>query len=416
MDWRVALLYCYFPLCAVLVAFRQTIGVWLKKLSRMIRKEIGVNDPSTGTAGASEQNADASTRSSGLWRGLRWTGETVLVLSLAAAAAFFMQDRDLKAILEIDYRADHKLWQEVLVSASQLRFNSLYVNHDVNLALYHTGRLPYQMFAIPQDYEILVLREQVPSFAMLRKSSDFLLELGRVNEAEHHLLEMLEMWPTGGALKRLALVKMIKHQPASARLFLDVLRDDLVWGRWADDYRQRLAKDPDLAGDDDIQQTRRVMIIEDDLHRVGMLSPEGAFHVSTPALFLGLLDRNRTNRMAFEFLMAAHLLACDVKAAAESLSLLDNFPGSSIPAVYEEAAMIYGLDNIQGAQQIPEGLFIYGRRISEETVSKYRRCDAIVNRCGGINEDSIAAIASELRGSYFQYYFQHHDFSGGRHE
>ena len=92
----------------------------------------------------------------------------------------------------------------------------------------------------------------------MRKPFDLLLELGRVNEAEHVALEMLEDAPCGGTLKRLALVKLIKGQTAAARVVLQVLRDDLVWGRWADEYLHRLAADPTLAGDDEIQRMRRI--------------------------------------------------------------------------------------------------------------------------------------------------------------
>ena len=69
---------------------------------------------------------------------------------------------------------------------------------------------------------------------LFSKPFDLLLELGRVNDAEHVAMEMLEMRPTGAALKRLALAKMIKGQPANARVVLNMLRDDLVWGRWAE--------------------------------------------------------------------------------------------------------------------------------------------------------------------------------------
>ena len=392
--WLVALFYCYFPACAVFVAYRQAAGNAVKKFRQRLQKSEKAVHPE---------------RAAGTLGRLRWTVGTVLVLLLAATTGFFALDWTFKAFLEIDYCSEHRQWNDVLVKARNLpiQLYSPVVNHHVNLALYHTRRLPYQMFSYPQGAEwVLFDKGQLPRLSiMIRIPCDLLLELGRVNEAEHMALEMLEARPTGGALQRLALLKMIKGQPDAARLFLNVLQDDLVWGRWAKGYLQRLATDPDLADDEDIQRSRRLMIKEDDLYLIVKMAPDGTLVINFRNMLLSLLKQNSTNRMAFEYLMSACLVTGDLQVAVESFSFLDNISYPAVPTLYEEAALIYGLNHPGEIKETSSGVFFHGRKISELTLNNYHRFQAIVKRYPGPTEEARAAIMRELGGTYFEYFF-----------
>ncbi|MBN1515023.1 hypothetical protein JXA32_00485 [Candidatus Sumerlaeota bacterium] len=394
-GWHVTLFYCYFPACALFVIYRQTAVSWIKSLGRK--------------SSETPQDKDVEQeRATGVCGRIRWMTETLLLLSLAAAAGLYGLDRDRKALLEIDYCSEHQQWKDVLEQAANLppQQYTPYVNHDVNLALYHTGHLPDRMFSYPQKYMALLFQEQVPEFAMLRKPCDLLLELGRVNEAEHKALEMMELWPTGGALKRVALAKMIKGQIPAATVLLNVLRDDLVWGRWAEGYLQRLAEDPELASNEEIQRIRQLMVTEDDLYLYGTFTQENEFwYYNPPALLSGLLKKNGRNQMTFECLMAMYLFNDNVQAAVETFSYLDNFSYPSVPLHYEEAAMIYGTQHPEEIKQTPSGIFIRGLKISPATEDKCRRYLELVRRYRGFKKEAEPDVVRELEGSYFQYYY-----------
>ncbi len=131
--------------------------------------------------------ADRSTTRTRIARWLRWAAGPVLVASLAVVVGYYALDRELKLSLEIEYCVAHQLWDEVLVKARNLPLKaySQYLNHDVNLAPYHTGRLTDRMFAYPQRYLPLFALNQIGSdlfmrrtFSPMRKPCDFLLELG----------------------------------------------------------------------------------------------------------------------------------------------------------------------------------------------------------------------------------------------
>ncbi len=201
---------------------------------------------------------------------------------------------------------------------------------------------------------------------------------------------------------------MVKGQSAAASVFLRVLRDDLVWGGWADRYLQRLATDPQLADDEDIQRMRRVMLLEDDMDETSRFFADGQGLVDFGGWLLHLLKRNNENRMAFEFLMAMCLQQRNLRGIDMVSSFLDGFSYPETPPLYEEAALICQLESHDGHKNIVttgSEVFFCGRQISEATMKKYRRLLAIVKSAGGSKENAKSAVAHELGDSYFYYYY-----------
>ena len=331
-----------------------------------------------------------------------------MLLSLAALAGYYSLDRRGKMSLEIDFCAEHGLWDDLLAKAKALppASYSEFVNHDVNRALCHTGRLPYQMLSYPQIYLPLLSMKDVRGKAPLfYKPFDLLLEVGRVNDAEHLALEMLEVRPSGGVLKRLALVKLIKGQSAAASVVLNVLRDDLVWGHWAEEHLQRLAADADLIGDDEVQRIRGLMLAKDDLPLFSAFLPDGGIFFNYKICLLDLLKQNGENRMAFEYLMAICLCDNDVEAAAGLFSFLDGLPYRETPPLYEQAAVLYLTAHPEEIRKVGDNIFFHERQISKATVTKFHRLQEIATQCGGVNEKMKAAVARELGDTYFYYYY-----------
>jgi hypothetical protein len=414
LDWREVVLYFYFPACALLAVYRQPFDTLAKAWWRRIWKSITRQRPQKPEESRNQDSRNAAGAHRGLGKaaivsGIRWTVGTVLLLSLPVAAGFYSLDRANKLIQEINYDAGHQRWEELLTEVKRLppEAYSKYVNHDVNLALYHTGRLPYQMFSYPQHYRCpaLMIPEQIaPDMDLLYKPFGFLLELGRVSEAERVAVEMLETRPTGATLKRLALTLMIKGQSADAHVVLNVLRDDLVWSRWAERYLQRLAADPDLTDDVKIRQMREWMLEDDDLHLTSSFGPRGIL-VNPEVMLHDLLKRNGTNRMAFEYLMAIHLCNCNVRGVAELFPLLDKLSYPVTPSLYEQALLIYLSRHLEEATQVGSDVFFHDRKITGPSREKAHRLNAILARYGGINEKAEAAVARELGNTYFYYFF-----------
>ena len=60
-------------------------------------------------------------------------------------------------------------------------------------------------------------------------------------------------------LQRLALIKMVKGDLDSARVYLNALSRTLFYSDWAKRYLAELESNPDLLGDEQIQNLRQIM-------------------------------------------------------------------------------------------------------------------------------------------------------------
>ncbi|MDD4270789.1 MAG: DUF6057 family protein [Pirellulales bacterium] len=392
-------LYASFPLCALLLADRE---------SRR-RREPGQPRP-----GIVEAGLHGSARPGGR---LGWLAVTTLVVAAAALAGRIAARPDVRTVLALHNGADGQRWDEVLRLGARVPpdLYSSYVVHDVNMALYETGRLPFDMFSYRQFGSPFVLETQIGPYTLsmidldaftLRRLGDFHLRLGRVNDAEYYVHESFVRRPCAECLRLLARIAMVKGQVEQVRLFLCVLRDDLVYGSWAADWLKRLQQEPGLVGDAEIARIRSLGLAEEDIHQAAEFIPNTIIagrSVSTREQVASLLRQNPRNRMAFEYLMAVHLVDTNVGAVAELLpKAADFYPGT--PPLYEEAAMIYaraGKDNPLAPDGAPA---VNGCAISEQTLGRIRKLDEVIDS-GRSSPAEIASAAEEVGLACFHFYY-----------
>jgi hypothetical protein len=319
-------------------------------------------------------------------------GSVVLVV-IAGATVFFYHSEKLKSLFAVDYYACHEMWPEVLSAAPDCS-DSFFAVHAVNRALYHTGRLGYEMFAWPQHADALLLTDERFIHARWKKF-DAYIELGFMNMAENMLNDSLGRVGNHPMIfKRLALVNMVKGDTRTAGVYLGTLTKTLLGNKWACDYLARLEADPNLSGDDVIQHFRSLMIKRD----------YGTdFPYDNETVFLDLLESNRKNRMAFEYLMAWYLLTRQLERFERSLDRLDDFDYSRIPRHYEEAMLLYAAESRKPVD-------LRGRQISPETVERYKGFVQIYQSYWKNKQAAMSELASHYGDSYFFYYL--YGFSG----
>jgi len=304
-------------------------------------------------------------------------------------------DRDelRKPYVLSNYYACEKRWDDVLALGPRLpkgRIN-VFVNHDILRALYHTGRLPYDMFTFPLNpHALLLTHEQRQSDLALYKLSEAFLELGHANMAQKLASELLATKDhLGVALETLGQVSLVKGQPDTARVYLNALKRDPIRHGVAESWLNDLNGDlsPDRAAR--IERLRSCM--PDD--PLAVAGPEGLERT-----LAGLLEQNPGNRMAFEYLMACYLLTGKVDKIVENLHRLDELGYRATPTLYEEAVLIH-----YGAQRQKPDL---GRiRIRPETIQRYQR---FVQIRGSMQPQSQQAtfnlLIREFGTSYFFYF------------
>ncbi|MCK4284397.1 MAG: hypothetical protein KAX44_08780 [Candidatus Brocadiae bacterium] len=325
---------------------------------------------------------------------LRRALEVAVVLIVGGLVAYVSFGGEWRRLLRIEWCAQHKKWDRLLEEAGRLplrRYNMM-VNWDVNRALFHTGRLGRDMCSFPQHPVGLVQSgKALPTLRMPVRAwldlSEVLMDLGRVNEAEHMACEALEtLGDHPYILQRVVTARAVKGGTEAVRILLGALREDLVWRRWAGEYLRRLEKDPDLSEDQEVQRLRGLMVEAD---VAGWLTPE--------EILVQLLERNSQNKMAFEYLMAHYLLTGDLKGFVRNIGRVDEFGYAEVPRIYQEAVALYAAGAAGEVDQ-------YHRFISWETLQRHSAFQKTIYPYGADRRGAKQAATAEYGNTYFFYY------------
>ena len=312
--------------------------------------------------------------------------ELLLLLAIAGGAVFFSRSDNLRTRFKVDYYAFHKMWPELLISARRYPTDP-FIAHAVNRALYHMGRLGYDMFSWPQHPDYLFLSDKKYKW-MYWQIFDVFLDLGVVNLAENDLTECLEgLGDRPMVLQRLALINMVKGNLDSAKIYLGALSKTLFDADWAKHYLDLLETNPDLSTDKYIQHLRSLCLDKDCL----------THSLLKERTLSWLLERNSQNRMAFEYLMAWYMLNKQLGKFVQNLERLQDFDYREVPTHYEEAALIYVYGtgkpfNLSGYQPNPQ------KRRQIEDFSR------LINSYGGDKKAAFNELSKKFRNTYFFYY------------
>lgn len=314
----------------------------------------------------------------------------VLVMALGLYASY---DELAKPYMLSNYYSRQKHWDRVLQLGQGLPLgrNNIYVNHDIVRALYHTGRLPYDMFRFPQNPQALLLtHEEHPSDLTQLKLADIFVELGHVNMAEKLASELIATKDhLGVAIEKMAWINIVKGHPHTARVYLNTLQRDPV--------RHRTARS--LLGDLDqgftADQTASIATLRSRM-RQGSDALTGTEPIEQT--LTALLQQNPRNRMAFEYLMACYLLTGQVDKIVDHMDRLDDLGYQVVPPLYEEAILIY----YAAQRQKPD----LGRlKISPSTIQRYQRFVQIRGAMGPQNRQAtLNLLIREFGASYFFYF------------
>jgi hypothetical protein len=270
-----------------------------------------------------------------------------------ALVVVLFRNPHIKAEMKIDYYAYHRMWPEVLEAARDplLRKHAGAV-HTANRALYHTGRLGYDMFSYSQHPHLLFLTDRrFPPIFIHWNRIGTCLDLGQMNLAEYALNECTGMFgPRPILLKRLALVHMVKDNIPTARVYLNALARTLSDADWACGYLALLESDPALSTDRRIQHLRGLMIEKDRPVHASGDDPKYGPNLAERML-LELLERNPKNRMAFEYLMTFYMMNRRLDDLCRNLGRVKELGYFETPPLYEEAVLARALDGRAGSEQ-----------------------------------------------------------------
>ena len=378
----VILLYAFVPLSALLLFLGKAVflrsGPRRKKRSKPTRRK----------------DARAAVRQKTLSLTLfKKTVVTALPSVLMAVGLYFSHDPMSKPfVLAHDYSL-RKQWGKILELGGRLpegRSNPFF-SHDIIRALYHTGRLPHDMFNFPQTpHGLLLTHEQKVSYLTQAKLCDAFLELGLVNLAEKLASEILAAKDHSAmVIEKLAWINIIKGQGRTARIYLNALRRDLVYRGTAEALLGAL--DNGFTPDQEAYIDR----IRSCMHQEGHA---GTGKDTVEQMLTGLLVRNPHNKMAFEYLMACYLLTGQVGKIAANMERLGDLGYQTMPIPYEEAVLIYIGSH---GPNIDVNRF----NIRPQTIQRYTRFVQLRNSMQPRNRHAVLRrLITEFGNSYFFYF------------
>ena len=364
LTWLSWVLYTFFPLVLLLVAFERRYGRSGHKSSRSFwgRLFYGRSIPARLLQGA-------------------------FVLLLVIAAGLFSFNREAKAFLLVDHHARFGKWNKVLAMAQKGLPISNIVQCQINRAMYHSGCLGDKLFSIAQLFggNGLFMQDNLRATFSLQHS-DVFFDLGLINESEHWAYEAVAVnGDTAWNLQRLASIYLLKENQEVAGKYLTMLKKT-VWHRsWAVEYQKYLSDNNDLWAHPQYQYLRNAV-------------PDSQFLVSPtqPELCLEELLNSTKNKMAFEYFMANCLLEGQIGRFAKHLHRLNDFDYPEIPRHFEEAMLVY--NQIAGAK----GITLPGKSISEQTIRKFEDFNRIRAKFKG-NTEAARGELMKYRDTYWFY-------------
>lgn len=291
-----------------------------------------------------------------------------------------------------DY-ARHRHWTKMLDLGRNLPRGqgNVFVNHDIIRALYHTGRLPYDLFQFPQiPHGLLLTHETTESFLTQMTLSDLFIDMGQVNMAEKLTSEFLAVKGHNSAVvEQLAWINIFKGQHETARIYLHALRKDLIYRHAADALLHSL--DHGFKAD---QLTRIKQVQSCMCHDPGAV----AKMTSAEAILLSALQFNPANKMAYEYLMASYLLTGQIDKVVLHAGRLKALGYTSIPTLYEEAILIY--TGLQG-QKLDLNRF----NVNRTTLQRYTRFAQLKNSITPQNQAAVLNRLIKEFGQTYLFYF-----------
>ncbi len=319
----------------------------------------------------------------------------VIPVAVMTVGLYLSYDKTHRQIVLMNSLSRQGRWPEVLELGNRLPKNiyNIYCNHDINRALYYSGRLAYDMLYFPQNPHAFLLTHAKEESSMKQlKMCDTFIELGNVDYAEKMASEFLvEKGGAGIVLEKLAWINIMKEQECTARIYLNALKKDLI-------YRHRAASMlSSLESGFEADEAAHIRRVNSYIRRNGnaRLNKE-----SIEEMLTGLLEHNPGNRMAFEYLMACYLFAGQLDKIAENIGRLNHLGYQDVPTLYEEAMLIYY--GLRGRK-----LNLNELNVKRETIERYKRFVQLCNSMPAQNQQVVLQrLIGEFGTSYFFYYYK----------
>jgi hypothetical protein len=241
-------------------------------------------------------------------------------------------NRTAKILLQINRDVKESHWVSVLELVPRWpTINPLFV-FQTNLAFYKSGILLDRMFALPQSLGTVgLLMNFDMCSACPEQTSNLYWMLGLISESQHWAHEAYEQkGPTPALLKRLGMIYMLKGDYEAAKKYFLNLENIPFQEKAAEDLL-RLNENPSvLSQDPEVNYIRSLM----PMNNIALTGNPSLLQLEI------LLNRNPKNKMAFEYMIAYHLLAGNLLKLMNYIPDLKTLGYTKLPIHVQEAMLV----------------------------------------------------------------------------
>jgi hypothetical protein len=314
----------------------------------------------------------------------------VTVFFVLSAAIFILvkgYEPQIARVINLEKLAFEEKWDKAIEYHEEKPSENLIGQYFYNIALSETGQLCDRLFFGRQDFGTGSL--------ILEWNSDHLnwgaysfYTTGLVNEARRWAYEEMVVYGCRPQnMKLLTKTSLITGNYRMTGKYTGILGNTLFYQKWADEYSK-------LAGD-----SAAISSHPDLGSRTGILPQNDFFiHLESPEANLPLLvDENRSNRRAFEYMMSWLLLSKNVELLVSNIRLMKDMGYTGIPRHIEEAVMIY----YNSTGTLPD---LGGLSVSNETRTRFDQYFASFITARQ-DPSSLQEKMQKQFGNTFWYYF-----------
>lgn len=289
--------------------------------------------------------------------------EAGILILCGATWIYTAADPGKEEVLKYDYLTRMKRWNLIIREAEKKEPRSPLAVTCLNLALAKTGQLGDRMFHFFQNGTEGLIPAFQRDFTSPLPASEIFYHLGMINSSQRYTFEAMEAIPdykkSGRAYARLAETNLINGQYAVAAKYLRTLRHTLFYRRWADEAMTYLGDEGKIARHPEWGRLRKLRYADDFL-----------FSEAEMESMLGLLLRHdKTNRLAFEYLLAYTLQKKDLESFARYYPMGKDMGYDHIPISYQEALIFIWTQQHPNFQGLPWSI----SRSVMEGVSEFAR-------------------------------------------
>ena len=273
--------------------------------------------------------------------------QVILIVIFGSKLITSTADWSKEEIMSYDYSVRNQDWNKVISMANHKDPKTPLSVACLNLALSKTGTMGDCMFRYFQNGTEGLLPTFQRDFTLPLIVGEIYYHLGFLNTSMRYAFEAMEAIPdykkSSRAMKRIAEVNLLNGEYKVAAKYLHLLQHTLFYRNWANETLECIGNEKKINQNPEWAILKKYQFTEDFL-----------FSEQEKDQMLGLLFAHcKSNRMAYDYLIAYTLLTKDLNHFIQYFPLGKDLGYKEIPAHYQEALIFMWANKTSQLNQTP---------------------------------------------------------------